>query len=98
MFQITLRREVSETTLVKTKRNKEHISELNVRKVAGKLHLVKRKSTVEPVENIPEKPQVMKCFKKILTPVLSKAAVAHTRYYYSKWYSRGILLLLFNML
>ena len=47
--------------MVKTKRNKEHISKIKLRKVAGKLHPVKRNSTVESVGNIPEESQVMKC-------------------------------------
>lgn len=41
-----MHREVSEATLAETKRNKERISKINLRKVAGKLHPVKRKSMV----------------------------------------------------
>lgn len=61
-FQVRLHREISETTLVKTKRNEKHIPKINLRKVAGKLHPVKRKSMVESVENKPEESQAMKRF------------------------------------
>lgn len=59
-FQVRLHRDISETTLVKTKKNEKHIQKINLRKVAGKLYPVKRKITVESVENTPEESQAMK--------------------------------------
>lgn len=45
---------------MKTKKNEKHIQKINLRKVAGKLYPVKRKITVESVENTPEESQAMK--------------------------------------